>query len=608
MTTPGAWQPSFERGICGTMYMGHVPVPVYCEHAFVARIDASGARVLALTYVTGTGSDTVNGVAAAADGSIWLAGSTRQPSGADAAGFLAHISADATQLLTRQALPFRPSGLVPAGDLVYVAGTADGDAVIAAYDGSGGQVWMRTVGGSADDAATAIASDAAGGLYIVGYTTSIESDPTVSVLFPSTPNSYHTRGGSSDVFVLKLRAGDGGIVYSSVFGGAGTDSPQTVAVDSQGSALLTGSSLDPSTFPAVGPPFGHSPNGQFVAKLSPDGTRLLFSTLLGSGAGDQIDRTRVDAQDRLTISGWTTDFTFPTTQDAQDPCYPDSDPARFFTILNSPGDHVDYSTFLHQRVLAVHPTGRLYLQGVNQIIDLFDPFAPVPAGPRCLVSAASFRGHNIAPGEVISVFGTELGPETPVPGLGSSLGGTRLLVGGLAAPLLYVSAGQINAVVPFALQAGEAVTVEVERDGTRKPSVIDTTVVATQPSIFAASGWAATINQAGTVNSADNPAPVGSVVSLWATGFGALTPQRADGAVPEQAESMVAAPVRIYVEGQPAEVLYAGDAPGLVAGVVQVNFRVPATPDTGFVRVIAYVGDAYTDYRVSTSIWVRSVN
>src|SRR5262249_49064467 len=188
------------------------------------------------------------------------------------------------------------------------------------------------------------------------------------VLFPMTPNSYHTRGGATDVFVTKLRTDGGGIVYSSVFGGAGFDSVRTVSVDSQGNALVTGSSLDPSTFPVVGPSFGHPPSGSLAAKLSTDGTRLVFSTFLGSGIGDEIERAQVDAHDRLMLSGWTSDFTFPTTLDAQDPCYPDADPARFFTILNSAGDHVDYSTFVHERVLAIHPSGQLYLEGSNQLI------------------------------------------------------------------------------------------------------------------------------------------------------------------------------------------------------------------------------------------------
>ena len=101
-------------------------------------------------------------------------------------------------------------------------------------------------------------------------------------------------------------------------------------------------------------------------------------------------------------------------------------------------------------------------------------------------------------------------------------------------------------------------------------------VVASQPAIFMKAepgAFAAAVNQDGTLNSATNPAPPGSIVSIWATGLGRTFAGLQDGQIATAALDYGTGGV--LVNGESAEVVYSGNAPGLVLGVVQINFRIP---------------------------------
>ena len=187
---------------------------------------------------------------------------------------------------------------------------------------------------------------------------------------------------------------------------------------------------------------------------------------------------------------------------------------------------------------------------------------------------------RIAPGEIISLYGMHLGPDPGVPGtLGASgrvttdLGGYQVLVNGIPAPLLYAGANQINLVIPFSL-AGAAESIQVTT-----PAGTDTVaglqVDAGRPQIFPA-----IINQDGTINSPAHPAPRGSIVTMWATGGGAMDSGMVDGEISWPPLGKPLAPVSILLSrlspADSGQVTYAGAAPGMVAGVIQINFQVPA--------------------------------
>jgi uncharacterized protein (TIGR03437 family) len=120
----------------------------------------------------------------------------------------------------------------------------------------------------------------------------------------------------------------------------------------------------------------------------------------------------------------------------------------------------------------------------------------------------------------------------------------------------------------------------VEYKGTQSTaSMIEVTEAA--PAIFTLDppsprgGRAAALNQDGTINSPENPAPVGSILTLYATGVGSMQPAIPDGQVVTAANARPALPVQVYFGGAKPEILYAGPAPGIVAGVLQINLRVP---------------------------------
>lgn len=596
MTTPGAFQSSFTRAICGPFIPPHFPIPLYCHHAFVARLDPTGAGVLALTYVTGELNDNLNAIAAGPDASVWLAGSTTSTTfpvtagqeSTAGAGFVAHVSADATRLLFARRLDNPVSGIAvdQAGNVYLTGSTPSGaaDVWVVKMTAAGVIAWTRIFGGAADDYGSAIAIDPSGNILVAGITYSLDT-------FPLTPNAYHTLGDDADLFVTKLGPDGSSILYSSVFGSSGFDSVSALFADSSGNAALAGESHYASDFPTTPGALHRSAVGSIAALLSADGTRLIFGTYLDDGPDGYIDRAQFSPDGQLLVSGWTNNRAFATAIDGLNPCYPDTDPARYFLALSADGTRAGHATFLSRRPYAIAPSGRLFVEGASaNVLDPVAPFTTVPAGPRCVVNAASFRGSMIAPGEIISVFGAGMNADT-----------SRLLVDGLPAPLLYVSDQQINAVVPFGVRPGATVKVEVEQHGGKMPTAPDAAVVAAQPALFVG----AVLNEDGSVNTQQNPAGPGSIVSLWGTGFGLMSPARQDGEITAPPLSFTALKGRVFFNGTEAEVLYAGDAPGFIAGAIQLNARLPPLQETGYVLVTLAAGDILSDYRAATRVWVR---
>jgi uncharacterized protein (TIGR03437 family) len=219
--------------------------------------------------------------------------------------------------------------------------------------------------------------------------------------------------------------------------------------------------------------------------------------------------------------------------------------------------------------------------------------APIISAPTItsLVSGASFLPSPLAPGEIISLFGHGLGPSDSAPmrltagGLvDNTLAGTRVTIDGTPAPLLYTQAGLVNAVVPFSVAGKSTVQVQIEYQGVRSAPV-SFLVADAAPAIFSIDGsgrgQGAILDQDTSVNSDLNPADRGSIMVLYASGAGLMVPASDDGAIAGDVLGKPVAAVSVLVDGQDTEILYAGAAPGLVAGVLQVNFRLPQQIRTG---------------------------
>jgi uncharacterized protein (TIGR03437 family) len=238
---------------------------------------------------------------------------------------------------------------------------------------------------------------------------------------------------------------------------------------------------------------------------------------------------------------------------------------------------------------------------------------PVPAIiSDKIYGSASGLTTSIAPGELITIMGVNIGPNRPLTlalsapnQVATSLGGTRVLFDGVAAPMVYTSAFQINAIVPFSL-AGHAVThLQVEYLGTASTPV-ELSVAAVAPGIFTADssghGQGAILNQDFSANSSTNPAAAGSIVSIYATGGGVTSPASADGAITQSDLGVPLLPVAVTIDGQPADVLWAGAAPNLVAGVLQVNVRIPSSARSGNAAVSMQIGTAQSQAGVTIAV------
>ena len=239
--------------------------------------------------------------------------------------------------------------------------------------------------------------------------------------------------------------------------------------------------------------------------------------------------------------------------------------ALWDSTQNSAQDAIDSVVKFSAPMVA---NGKAYV-ATNTALYAFGLKAP----PLAIANSASFATGPVAPGSLISIAGSALASSTafattfPLP---ATLGGASVTIDGLTAPLLYASATLINAQVPIETPAGPA-TVTVS-NGLSTPL----TIAATAPGIFSiVAGQAAAVNLNGTVNGPANPVAAGGEIAVYVTGLGAVNPPVGDGvAASSTSLSYVAATVTATIDGQPANVIFAGLAPGY-AGLYQVNVIVP---------------------------------
>ncbi len=241
--------------------------------------------------------------------------------------------------------------------------------------------------------------------------------------------------------------------------------------------------------------------------------------------------------------------------------------------------------------------------------------APKQLTSNSTVSAANFLlNGGVAPGEIVTIFGLDFGPNSLVgsrinPGtrnLDTVLADTRVFFDGIAAPLIYVSPNQISAVVPYSV-AGKTITRITVNSGGQNTNAVAVPVIEAVPALFtfdsSGKGPAALLNQDGSVNTQANPAPRSSTVVLYGTGEGQSTPLGVDGKPAVAPLPKPVLPVKVLIASREAIVLYAGAAPGLTAGVLQVNVRIPTDAPAGAVPVSLLVGTKSSPANVT--IWIQ---
>lgn len=217
---------------------------------------------------------------------------------------------------------------------------------------------------------------------------------------------------------------------------------------------------------------------------------------------------------------------------------------------------------------------------------------PATLASSGIVNSASYAGGRVSPGEIVTIYGSFAGPAklmtAQLDGKGfltRSLDGAQVLFDGAPTPLIYASAGQMSAVVPYDITGKAATQIQISYQGQLSNSVT-LPVADALPGIFTSDstgkGQGAILNQDGTVNSPSQPAAAGSVVVLYATGEGQTNPGGSNGKLGDAPlPTPIGQPVIAMVGGVSARVLYAGGAPGLVAGLLQVNLQLPGNVAAG---------------------------
>jgi uncharacterized protein (TIGR03437 family) len=220
--------------------------------------------------------------------------------------------------------------------------------------------------------------------------------------------------------------------------------------------------------------------------------------------------------------------------------------------------------------------------------------------PEGIVSAASYQGGAISPGEILVLFGTSIGPQIPYTAqvwddvMATKLAGARVWIDNRPAPVVYAYPNQLAVVVPYEVAEKSSVQIQVENLVARTPP-LTIPVQSTTPGFFTADGSGkgqlAALNQDNSVNAASNPAAAGSIIVLYATGFGTLTPSVVDGAILSSAPlPKPTSQVAVTIGGRRAQILYVGAAPASVAGTIQINAQVPMGTPAGNAAVVATVG------------------
>jgi uncharacterized protein (TIGR03437 family) len=488
---------------------------------FIVKLSNDGATILYSTYFGGAlGPTDFNSIATDSSGNLFLTGATGASDFPHTTGMPS--AATGTILLSISA----------AGDKILYSGVV----------GAGGAVIGVPGAFNLDSGGVSVAVDAAGNAYFAGNTGANNLPTTPGVLGPT---------GFSTGFLAKVNAGATSLGYltylpTNVF---------TMAADADGNTYVPGFHQNSLT------------------KINPSATAVVWTYNLGATA----DSIAIGANGNVWASGQASS-TFPNANGW-------STGPEFLAGVNAAGTQLIYSALFPfgtvAQSVAVDPAGFVHAAGITGFVSAISPStAPTMTIFDFQNAAGGSVTARIAPAEVISIYGPAIGPAaaavaTPSGGFyPNTLGGVQVTINGMNMPLLYVSANQINAVVPMEVATGAGATVHVVNGAAVSPDY-PVWIVTSAPEAFLPA-----INQDGTVNSQSNPAKGGSTVTFYATGWQSSFAPLADGQVATVAKDACLGECQLFQicaacpsNAPTATVLYGGTAPGIVAGVTQFNIE-----------------------------------
>jgi uncharacterized protein (TIGR03437 family) len=514
------------------------------EDVVVAEINPQGNALVFSTYLGGAGDDIPEGIALDSAGRIYVTGST--------------VSTDFPVLNSA------PTSILKA------VGTKPLYGFVTAF-APGGQslLYSTLIGGSVEDLAWGVDTDAAGNVYIAGQTESPD--------FPVTSGAYQkTIGGQWDAFLMILGPDASSAIptitaspqlvsfVSTV--AAASPSPQTVTLTAAAGAVISTSVSTASggnwlSATLVGTSLSVSANSSGLAAADYNGTIQVTGgtatlsigvilhvipppAVLVSYSPDPyplFPKTLTPTFTPLTVTG--TGFL----QGASAHVYLPTSGLPTSTLIEASQVTVVNSNTVqfYPDVAATMPltfavtVSNPYAAESNPLtIQVGNPMPQISAVQNAASGAQGGSAQLVSPGEMIMItgidFGSPIGVSAPISYAAPvmQLGGTQVFFDGVAAPVIYVAANQINAVAPYSLSGKTTTNLTVQYLGVASAQTT-LAVVPSMAGLFTANtsgaGQASVLNQDGSTNSSSNPAARGSTVTLFATGMGATNPQIADG-------------------------------------------------------------------------------
>jgi len=607
----------------GTGCGSSATTPTRCTDAAVYKFSKNGDLIFA-SYFAGGARESAESIGLAPDGSVFITGNT------ESADFPVTFAA----LQPTYAGP--PAKADPRGT------EGIGDFFAAKLDASTGRLVASTYfGGPSQDkiGETAIGSD--GSLYFIPrwhIGSSVNMPVSSTALLKECAGEFCYNG-----YAARLSPALDRMIFGTYLPGRVQASAK---VHTDGSVYYAGTAA--AGFPATPGAFQQQPAGKedgIVGRLDPSGSRLLFGTYIGGPETDWALGLTV-APDG---SPWVTISTFVQCCVGSEKLVR-FDPQGTRVLVDKPIDAVALTTdrdgnlfaiangkiavgpdaflesacpYSNAAYLKLSPTGEqvfgtylpagaaTYFDGVSQrglpIIPIYEERFEIVQGQSpavfagCMTDSASFsEGEVTSPGALVTVFGTGLGPRTGVAfqlqngSVPMQLGGTRVLVDGEPVPLLYASHTQVNAILPYTLKVGSRPTIRVVSASGQSNELGRIDVSKAGVSFFrldnSTSRPAAALNEDGTVNSPQNPAKKGSRVVIFGTGGGATLPASVAGQLTPLELRPLENEIKVRTsDSKELTIEYAGGAPGLPAGVLQVNVKLPeVVPANGRLSLTPY--------------------
>jgi uncharacterized protein (TIGR03437 family) len=406
---------------------------------FIAKVSADGKTLVYLTYIGVSFYGDQPIIAVDGGGNAYVAGSTT-----------------ATSLQTLNAFQSSNAG---AGDVFVIKLNPNGSAL----------VYSTYLGGKGTDIAYGIAVDSGGSAYVTGSTSSPD--------FPIVSQFQASLRGVQNAFVTKLAPNGSSLAYSTYLGGVGSATGQAIAVDSAGSAYVTGSTS--GSFPTMNPfqPNFGGDTDAFVTKLAPNGASLVYSTYLGGALNDYGYGIAVDPAGNAYVTGEGGNSGFPT----KNPFQPSAMLyGAFITKINASGSALIYSSLFGSSgtvgtAIAVDVAGNAYFAGLVQ--GGFPALDPLLQTTSCGTFVAEINSAGSAPvfASCLDDGGSTVNVLNNAPRIAVDSGGAAYLAGiaGSGLPIM-------NALQPTGFQgpfgSGNAYLMKIA-PGTGPPSITQNGVV-----------------------------------------------------------------------------------------------------------------------------------